>query len=128
VTAGRRRARERGVSLIEILVAITLFAITATGMTALAVQGLRRTAGNRSSTGAVIAAQHELEDLRSLAYVDVVPRAYGMTIAGTPYGIGTAVANDTPASGMKQITVTINWSEQLGPQSYVLRTILTQIN
>jgi hypothetical protein len=51
-----------------------------------------------------------------------------MTIAGTSYGIGTAVASNTPASGMKQVTVTVNWSEQLGPQSYVLRTILTQIN
>jgi type II secretory pathway pseudopilin PulG len=128
VTVDRRRGRERGISLLEILVAITLFAIVASGMTVLAVHGLRRTAGNRSSTGAVLAAQHEIEDLRSLAYIDVVSRSYGMTIAGTPYGIGTAVASNTPASGMKQVTVTINWSEQLGPQSYVLRTILTQIN
>ena len=122
------RRRQRGYSLLEILVAMTLFALTASGLAAITVQGLRRTAGNRGSTGAVIAAQHELEDLRSLEYVDVASRSYGMTIAGTPYGVGTAVSNDTPAAGMKQVSVTINWSEPLGPQSYVLRTILTQVH
>ncbi len=91
-------------------------------------QGLRRTAGNRGSTGAVIAAQQELEDLRSLDYAAIASRTYGTTIAGTPYGVATAVAADTPASGMKQVSVTVNWSEPLGPQSYVLRTILTQVH
>jgi Tfp pilus assembly protein PilV len=124
----RRRSKERGTSLLEVLVAITLFALTSAGLAAFAVGSLRRTSGNRSSTGAVIAVQHELEDLRALDYVDVASRTYGITVGGHPYGIATTVANDAPAAGMKQVTVTVNWSEPLGPQSYVLRTILTQIH
>jgi Tfp pilus assembly protein PilV len=124
----RRRARQRGTSLLEVLVAITLFALTASGMAAFAVNALRRSSGNRGSTGAVIAVQHELEDLRGLDYAAVASRSYGTTVGGHPYGIATAIANDTPASGMKRVTVTVNWSEPLGPQSYVLRTILTQIH
>jgi prepilin-type N-terminal cleavage/methylation domain-containing protein len=122
------RARQRGYSLLEVLVATTLFALVASGLAAFGVQSLRRTAANRSSTGAVIAAQHELEDLRGLDYPDVVTRTYATTIGGHPYGIGTNVQTDVPASGMKQITVTVSWAEPLGPQSYVLRTILTTIH
>ena len=124
----KSRRSQRGYSLLEVLVAITLFAITSSGLAAFLVQSLRRTAGNRASTGAVIAAQHEVEDLRSLNYPAIVTRSYATTISGKPYGVGTVVQNDTPASGMKQVTVTVNYTEPLGPESYVVRTILTQIN
>ena len=124
----KTRRSQRGISLLEILVAITLFAITASGLAAFLVQSLRRTAGNRASTGAVIAAQHEVEDLRSLDYPAIVSRSYATTITGKPYGVGTVVQNDTPASGMKQVTVTVSYTEPLGPESYVVRTILTQIH
>ena len=124
----KTRRSQRGISLLEILVAITLFAITSSGLAAFLVQSLRRTAGNRASTGAVIAAQHEVEDLRSLDYPSIVSRSYSTTITGKSYGVGTVVQNNTPASGMKQITVTVSYTEPLGPESYVLRTILTQIH
>ena len=124
----KTRRSQRGYSLLEVLVAITLFAITSSGLAAFLVQSLRRTAGNRASTGAVIAAQHEVEDLRSLDYPAIVSRSYATTITGKSYGVGTVVQNDTPASGMKQVTVTVSYTEPLGPESYVLRTILTQIH
>ena len=124
----KTRQSQRGISLLEILVAITLFALTSSGLAAFLVQSLRRTAGNRASTGAVIAAQHEVEDLRSLDYPAIVSRSYSTTITGKSYGVGTVVQNDTPASGMKQVTVTVSYTEPLGPESYVLRTILTQIH
>ncbi len=124
----KTRRSQRGISLLEILVAITLFALTSSGLAAFLVQSLRRTAGNRASTGAVIAAQHEVEDLRSLDYPAIVSRSYATTITGKSYGVGTVVQNDTPASGMKEITVTVSYTEPLGPESYVLRTILTQIH
>ena len=124
----KTRRSQRGISLLEILVAITLFAITSSGLAAFLVQSLRRTAGNRASTGAVIAAQHEVEDLRSLDYPAIASRSYSTTITGKSYGVGTVVQNNTPASGMKQITVTVSYTEPLGPESYVLRTILTQIH
>jgi len=124
----KTRRSQRGISLLEILVAITLFAVTSSGLAAFLVQSLRRTAGNRASTGAVIAAQHEVEDLRSLDYPAIVSRSYSTTVTGKSYGVGTVVQNDTPASGMKQITGTVSYTEPLGPESYVLRTILTQIH
>ena len=124
----KTRRSQRGYSLLEVLVAITLFAITSSGLAAFLVQSLRRTAGNRASTGAVIAAQHEVEDLRSLDYPAIVSRSYATTITGKSYGVGTVVQNDMLASGMKEITVTVSYTEPLGPESYVLRTILTQIH
>ena len=54
-------------------------------------------------------------------------RSYSTTISGKPYGVGTIVQNNSPASGMKAVTVTVDYTEPLGSESYVLRTILTQI-
>src|SRR4029078_11883824 len=95
----KTRRSQRGISLLEVLVAITLFALTSSGLAAFLVQSLRRTAGNRASTGAVIAAQHEGEDPRPLHYPAIVSRSYSTTITGKSYGVGTVVQNDAPASG-----------------------------
>lgn len=107
---------------------MTLFALTASGLAAFAVHSLRRTSGNRNATGAVIAAQHEIEDLRGLDYAAVASRSYATTIANHAYGVATTVVPNAPAAGMKQVTVTVGWTEPIGTQSYVVGTILTQIH
>src|SRR5262245_46586726 len=100
----------RGFTLLEVLAAISVFGIVAMGLAAFAAQSLRRTSDNRGTTGAVLAGQQEIESLRALAYADVANRGYATTIAGRSYGVGTAVADDTPGAGMKQVTVTIGWT------------------
>jgi Tfp pilus assembly protein PilV len=123
----RTRAGQRGVSLVEVLVACTLFTLVSAGITSFAVQSMRRTSSNRASAGAVILGQQEIEDLRSLAYADIATRTYGTTLNGLNYSVATAVANNTPANGMKQIIVAVSWTGPWGLQTHVMRTILTQI-
>ena len=123
----RSRKKTRGFSLVEVLVAITLFSIVSAGTTSFAVSSMRRTAGNRASAGAVIAGQQEIEDLRGLDYASIGSRTYTTTVGNVSYSVATVVQNNTPAANMKQVTVTVSWSDPFGSDSHVLRTILTQI-
>lgn len=122
-----RRRRRGGFTLVEVLVAIVLFAIVATGLTAFAVQSIRRTADTRGSTGAVLLAQRELENLRSLEYDDIAGGISTANLNGQEYTITTAADVDSPAPNMTQIRVTVTWDAPLGERNYVLETILTDI-
>lgn len=122
-----RRAAARGFSLVEVLVAATLFTLVSAGITSFAVSAMRRTAANRASASAVVVGQQELEDLRGLTYPEVASRTYATTLGNVTYTVATVVQNDTPADGMKQVTVSVSWLAPLGTHTHVLRTILTQI-
>jgi type II secretory pathway pseudopilin PulG len=122
-----RRRRQRGFSLAEVLGAMTLFALVASAIGAIAATSMRHTAQNRHATVAAMLAQRELEDLRGLDYDDVVSRASTSTEEGLAYAIDTVVLDDTPAAGMKRITVGVSWTGPLGSRSYAVHTIFTSI-
>jgi len=123
----RRRRRAGGFTLVEVLVALVLFAIVASGLAAFAVQSIRRTSDTRSATGAVLLAQQQLENLRSLEYVDIVGGITSANLNGMEYTINTDVDDDVPAANMKQVRIDIDWDSPLGQRNYVLETILTDI-
>ena len=122
----RRRARA-GFTLVEVLVALVLFAIVASGLAAFAVQSIRRTSDTRAATGAVLIAQERLENLRSLEYDDIAGSITTETLDGMDYGVDVDVDDDTPAANMKQVTINVDWDSPMGSRSYVLETILTDI-
>jgi len=41
--------------------------------------------------------------------------------------VATSVLDDTPAPGMKQLTVTVSWTGPGGAKSYAVRTIFTAV-
>ena len=123
----RKRVGQRGFSLLEVLVALSLFSLVSAGITSFAVASMRRTAANHASAGAVVLGQQEIEDLRGLAYADIASRTYNTTSGSLAYTVATVVQNNTPANGMKQVTVSVSWTEPWGVHTNVLRTILTQI-
>jgi Tfp pilus assembly protein PilV len=122
-----RRRRARGASLLEVLVAISLFAIVATGVGVLIVGTLRHTVANQHGTTAVMLAQEMLEDLRGLPYDDIVSDSRAVTVGVTTYTVDAAVDTDMPADGMKQIRVTVTWTGPEGTKSYGVDSILTSV-
>ena len=131
-SATRRRARRwgnaRGVTLIETLVALGLFAVTAATMGNFLVSQIRRSASNYLYSQAYSLAEQQLEALRSLPqYTDITPGSTSTSIGSTQFTIATSVLNDTPADGLKQITVNVSWSDNFGPQNVALQTIYTQV-
>jgi len=123
----KARANERGSSLIEVLAAMTLFALVASGVAAMATTSMRATANNRQSTSAQMLAQEELEQLRGLDYPDIASRDRTVTMTNESFQIHSDVINDDPANGMKRITVTVSWEGPLGSREYELETIFTAI-
>lgn len=121
------RTRCRGGSLLEVLAAMSLFALVASGAAKLAVGSMRQTVQNRHGTAATMLAQKRLEELRGLAYADMLPGSTSTTVDGLVYVVATSVLDDTPAAGMKQLTVTVSWTGPGGAKSYAVSTIFTAV-
>jgi len=119
--------RVRGFSLLEVLAAMSLFAIVASAIGTLAVSSIQHSAQNRHYTTAATLAQAELEDLRSLDYPDIATRASLKTVGGESFNVSTVVAPDSPAPNMKHITVTVTWTAPEGTKTYAAETIYTNI-
>ncbi len=122
-----RRRRQQGVSLLEVLAALTLFSIVASGVAALAVQSMVRTVENKHASAAALIAQQTLEELRGLEYDDIAGGSTTVTMQGQEYDVETVVLAGTPAAGMSHITVTVSWTGPEGSRSYAVETIYTDI-
>jgi len=124
----KRRLDNRGMMLVEALVAIGLLGIGMATLSALMVQHMRTAGSNNLLTTAIALGEQELEDLRSQDYnTGIVSRTTTSTVGATTYTITTTVTADTPSFNMKSITTNVTWSGISGAQSYVLRTIYTQL-
>lgn len=123
-----RRKRQRGFSLLEVLSAMTLFALVASALGGLATTSMTFTMQNKHATLAAMIGQQQLEDLRSLPYASILPSSTIVTMQGQAFTVATGVIADSPAANMKDITVTVSWTGPEGSKSYAFRTIYTSIN
>jgi general secretion pathway protein I len=121
------RRRARGFTLLEVLSAMTLFALVAAAVGTLATASIVHTIQNRHASTAAELAQRELEDLRSLAYADLAGGTSTEVVAGQSYTIVTTVTADTPAAGMSRINVEVSWTGPEGSRSYEVDTIYTSV-
>lgn len=127
-TVWRRGGAQRGVTLLETLVALSLFAITAATMGKFMVTQIRRSASNYLYTEAYVLAEQQLETLRALPdYSQIVPSSNVASVGGTAFVVNTNVLNNTPADGLKQITINVNWHDNFGAQNVAVQTIYTQV-
>ena len=121
-----KRRNDKGFSLIELLIAVTLLAV---GL--LAVAGLQVTAIKGNSHGNTISqatslAEDRIEEIRNRDYASInfVPNPEIETkVDDSIYDRETFVEDDIPMTGLKRITVTVSW-EANGPHQVVLRTIV----
>lgn len=122
-----KRRRQRGFSLLEVLSAMTLFALVAAAVGALSTGSMLHTIQNRHASAAAQLAQQRLEDLRSLPLASIASGTSNSTVAGQAYTTITTVQTNTPASGMSRITVRVNWTGPEGARSYAVDTIYTSV-
>ena len=122
---GERSRRERGFSMVELLIAMVVMAIGLMGaaqMIPLAMAGVTQ-AGMR--TRSVQIAQERLDDLVSKDYDASVLNAgtYSETVDNTT--LDWTIADDSPVPGTKRIDLTVSWVTARGTQNSSFTTFLS---
>ena len=99
--------KEKGFTLVEILIALTIFAIGILGVASMQVWGLR---GNASAIWHSQAATFAADRIEKLMMVDYADLADGEEIQGD-YTVTWSVATDNPIDNTATITVDVKWKD-----------------
>jgi type IV pilus assembly protein PilV len=108
-------ASRAGFTLIEVLVAVSIFAVGMLGLAAGSISIMRANKTAQFHTMATTLVQEKLEQLKSTSVAFVSSCASNCETAPTYLGVTFTrtwdVALNQPQAGLKQITVTIQWSD-----------------
>jgi type IV pilus assembly protein PilV len=113
----KKTSKDEGFTLIEILVAITLFAIGILGATSMQIMALQTNAKANRKTEALAVASEQMEKLINQDYADIDSSQTNMVIGDDAnenvsdvYTLSWNVADDSPVNDTKTITVTVTWN------------------
>jgi prepilin-type N-terminal cleavage/methylation domain-containing protein len=120
----RPRPSDSGFSLIELMIAITVL-----GVGLLSLAGLFPLAMNKVSVGdlesrATFHAQAKVEELKRIAWPLLTATAASDTVE-TVFARNWTVQEDAPVVGMKQVQVTVTWTDKRGPRNVTLSSFLS---
>lgn len=117
---------EKGFTLLEVLVAITLLSVGLLGAASLTTGIIKGNLYSKNVTSATVVAQQTIEGIQRVGYTNANTLAGTATIAmgGFTFTRQTTIANATPAANMKTATVTVSWNP--GGYSISLDTIISQ--
>ncbi len=108
-------ASRAGFTLIEVLVAVSIFAVGMLGLAAGAISIMRANKTAEFHTMATTLVQEKLEQLKSTSVAFVSSCTTNCETAPTDLGVTFTrtwdVVLNQPQSGLKQITVTIQWTD-----------------
>jgi type II secretory pathway pseudopilin PulG len=123
----RRLASTRGVSLLETVVALGLFAIAAATSGNFLVGQIRFASSNYLYTQAYSLAEQQLESMRAQRYDAMAPSSKTVAVGGANYTVQTQLVTDSPTTGMKKITVNVGWTDQTGTKNVSVYTVYTEV-
>lgn len=110
-----------GYTLIEILVALTLFSIAALGLSAGVGTAVRAGKLSADFTLATILAQDKLEELSA----QFIPLDDGSDTPQPGFTRIWSVTADTPEAGVTQIDVTVSWTDSI-THTVALTTVINE--
>jgi len=112
---------EKGFTLIEVLLSISILAIGLLGMAALQVTATKGNALAKKNTLAISLAEDKIEEYKNTPYDSIIPTE-GITEenlhAGAIFKRITKVEDNTPITGVKSITVTVTWQNSTKSVSF----------
>jgi len=112
--------KNAGISLLEILVALTVFSIASVALTSAVVTSIRANNSSEHLTQATILAQDKLEALLAAAPIF----AAGSDTPHSGFTRTWTITSDTPQAGVSQINVSVSWADS---SSHTI-TVTTVIN
>jgi type II secretory pathway pseudopilin PulG len=125
----RKLAQETGIGLVEVLVALSLFALVASGLAVTTVGAVRGNDSSRMLSTASALVHDQIEELRSLdseaipfpadlAEGEHADAANPMTGTGEPDGVFTrewTVTHDMPRRNIARVEVWVSWEGMTAP-------------
>ena len=123
----RRWRGQRGMTLLETMIALSLFALTAATMSQFLVAQIRHASNNNLQTRAYSLAEEALEDMRAQRFNDMASSSKLVTDGAMNYTVATTVDNDTPSDGLKSINVNVSWKDPGGSRNVLVSTIYTEV-
>ena len=108
--------KSKGFTLLEILIALVILSITLLALAGLMVRTTRNNSFGGHMTEAATFAQDKLEEFRAIGWVKIPPNTTGVDnpngATGIAYTRNWGVAPNPINADLKEITVTINWTDQ----------------
>jgi len=126
------RARQRGVTLVDSLIAIAVFDFMAIGTALVLNSSVQTDIQARRATAATSLARSKIEELRTLPYASLAAGGDASTLPEAP-GSGAAmytrswtVAANTPVANTATVGVTVAWTDKTGGHQVQLNTIVAR--
>jgi len=123
----KHTSNQRGSTLIESLVALSLFSLMASAFGNLLVGHIHTSVSNDAQTTAIVLAEWALEDFRAMDYPSIASNTSTQVVDGRTYTVATAVVPDSPAPGIKNVTATVSWNELGRLQTYAFNALYTAV-
>ena len=105
------------------MVAILLIGVGLMGLAALSTTVTRANVQSAALTAASALAQERMERFQTEDYAGITAGNDARVQDGITYARAWAVADNTPATGLKTVTVTVSWTSRGMPHSTTLSTI-----
>ncbi len=135
--AGRSRPQETGMTLLELVVAMSVFAVIMLGLVATLASGLTLTRNNRNRSVAANLASQEMDLVRSATFASLVAQTSTQSVGGVPYVVHRELtwvadsATNGPCDGtngspqMLRVHVWVDWPSRQGVATVKADTVLT---
>lgn len=118
-----------GFSLLEVLVAMTIFAIVSLAVAKLMVDATAIVSENASASQAIAFAQEVMEHLRTMEFEDMENGSDTYVDAkGRQFNATWTVTKDSPQVYINSIVVTVSWEEKGETKYYELKNVLTDVS
>ena len=121
-----------GFTLIEVLVTLLILSVGLLGIAGLTAGIIRGDFFSKNITSATVIAQTQLEAVENKGYLNAnttnfPSSAASVSMGGVNFSRTTTITDDSPATNMKTISVTVAWNEaNNAARSVSLQTILAQ--
>lgn len=124
-----RSRKYRGYSLVDVLIGIAVLGIALSSAFTLSISTSRVTAQTRNLSAATALAEFKLEELRNADFDSIITGndTGTMDALGDPGGIYSrtwVVGDNTPATGLKTVAVTVSWPQWGETRTYTLTGVI----
>ncbi len=127
--------KQEGFTLVELMIAVAILAIGLLALAGLQVTAIRGNLSSKGQTTAVMLAEAKMEEFKNTAFSslsNVTNQADSNNPlnesgqSGGRYNRYWTIQNYAGSSNMKQITVTVSWTETIGSRSISLDTVVAK--